>query len=149
MLSHAFRGTKLLAPLLSPEQPSQQSSEQQQQQPQQVQGSDAPVAKALSLLSWVGSGDKQNATEPAQEQQQELPAKQDTASPSDYSALMFVSLLWGSYTPVLRYLYSMDDLLTPQVSQLLTWLSCWLLSAASTQNGCAGKRAGVSVAGWG
>jgi hypothetical protein len=35
--------------------------------------------------------------------------------PSDYMALMFVSLLWGSYTPALRYLYSMDELLTPQV----------------------------------
>jgi hypothetical protein len=142
MLSHAFRGAKLLAPLLSPEQPSQQSPEQQQQQPQQPQGSEAPVAKALSLLSWVGSGDKQNAAEPAQEQQQEQPEKQDTASPSDYSALMFVSLLWGSYTPVLRYLYSMDDLLTPQVCQCLTVLELLVALLPIWQNVVGGQASG-------
>lgn len=73
------------------------------------------MQKALSFLPWVGSNDKQNVTEPVQEQQQEQPSKQDTAMPSDYMALLFVSLLWGSYAPALRYLYNTDELLTPQV----------------------------------
>jgi hypothetical protein len=101
--------------LLSSEQQPQQQQQQPQQQQQQLQPSEAPVQKALSFLPWVGSNDKKNVAEPLQEQQQEQPSKQDTAVPSDYMALLFVSLLWGSYAPALRYLYSTDELLTPQV----------------------------------
>lgn len=50
----------------------------------------------------------------------------------DYSPLLLVSLLWGSYTPVLRYLYSIDPLLTPQVlTAHRTVISAVALLAAS------------------
>lgn len=111
-----FRGAKLLGPLLAPEQQPQQQQQPAQQQ-QQLQAGDTSVPNPLSFLPWVGSTEKQHATEPTQEQQQqqEEPSKQDTAAPSDYMALLFVSLLWGSYAPALRYLYNIDGLLTPQV----------------------------------
>jgi hypothetical protein len=76
--------------------------------------------KVLGFLSPVSVAEKQEAVEQAadQHQQQQEPAvdgSQDATVPSDYMALLSVSLLWGSYTPALRYLYSMDSLLTPQV----------------------------------
>lgn len=108
---------RLLGPLLSSAEQHQEQQQQSRNGSQQQPSEPLPVAqKALSLLSWGGSGDKQNAADTGPEQQQEeQPARLDTAMPSDYMALMFVSLLWGSYTPALRYLYSMDELLTPQV----------------------------------
>ena len=133
LITRGFRGAKLLAPLLGA-----QEHEQHQQQSSVKQQQAQPVAqKAAGLLSWVGStGDKQDAAqEQRPEQQQQLedqPARPDTAMPSDYMALLFVSLLWGSYTPALRYLYSMDQLLTPQVCVVLwatpypaAWWCCY------------------------
>lgn len=104
-----------------------------QEQPQHQQ--QGVASKALSFLtSKVGSGggDKDASTAPstqaaaAQAQQQQQGESSEPAAappaPSDYTALLFVSLLWGSYAPALRYLYSMDDLLTPQVRLLVCWL---------------------------
>jgi hypothetical protein len=63
-----------------------------------------------------GSGSKQQQ----QQQQQQQPGEQDAGEDegpdaSSYLLLLAVSLLWGSYAPSLRYLFSMDALLTPQV----------------------------------
>lgn len=137
-ISRGFRGFKVPGPLLSPSPDQQQPQQQQQQQPSCPPGGSVldflpwvgpssdkqqPAAEpvqepVLSFLPWVGpSSDKQPAAEPVQEpvQQQQHASRQDTAMPSDYMALLSVSLLWGSYAPALRYLYSMDELLTPQV----------------------------------
>lgn len=136
-ISRGFRGVKLPGPLLSPAPDQQQPQQQQQQQQSDTPGSvlgflpwvggpssdnQQPAAEpvqepVLSFLPWMGSSsDKQPAAEPVQEpEQQQHASRTDTAMPSDYMALLSVSLLWGSYTPALRYLYSMDELLTPQV----------------------------------
>jgi hypothetical protein len=58
--------------------------------------------------------------------------QQQAQSAMSYSPLLLVSVLWGSYAPTLRYLYSMDPDLTPQVlTAHRTAISAVTLLAAS------------------
>lgn len=60
---------------------------------------------------------RRKAVEPKPEVPEQQAAADTAPKPAvaSYFPLVLVSLLWGSYTPALRYLYSMDSLLTPQV----------------------------------
>eukprot|EP00879_Flechtneria_rotunda_P001748 GHRR01001911.1.p1 GENE.GHRR01001911.1~~GHRR01001911.1.p1 ORF type:complete len:730 (+),score=353.40 GHRR01001911.1:370-2559(+) len=104
-------------------------------------------ARQKARLQAAGSGTEGKAVQQSsnaqglgQQQHGNPHLKQQANSTDGYASLLLVSALWGSYTPALRYLYSMDSLLTPQVlTAHRTVISAAALLAASAVSLAYGK----------